>query len=54
MNLKKKTIFIFPKIDFDELTTSHAFANNWFGDQGSANWWTKDPNDVYKKQFHKT
>ena len=35
---KKKTIFIFPKIDFDELTTSHAFANNWFGDQGSANW----------------
>ena len=35
---KKKTIFIFPKIDFDELTASRAFANNWFRDQGSANW----------------
>lgn len=42
---KKKTIFIFPKIDFDELTALHAFANNWFRDQRSANWWEKGPND---------
>lgn len=30
---KKKTLFLFPRIDFDKLTPLFSFANNWFRNQ---------------------